>query len=116
VRTGRWSEARDAFATAATGNPRDFQAQSGLALAAAELGELDEAEATLAVAEEMSPTNPIVLYGRALLAGARGDAASRDEYLSRVLARKQEWDDEGMVADVLTAYAFEQAEAAAGGK
>ena len=114
VRTDRWSEARDAFATAATGNPRDFQAQSGLAVAAAELGELDEAEAALDAAEEMSPTNPIVLYGRALLAGARGDAASRDEYLGRVLARKREWDDEGMVADVLTEYVFEQAEAAAG--
>jgi tetratricopeptide (TPR) repeat protein len=113
VRTGRWLEARDAFAAAAAKDPRDFQAQAGLALAATELEELDDAEAALAVAEEMSPINPIVLYGRALLAGARGDAASRDEYMSRVLARKKEWDDKGMVADVLTAFVFEKAEAAA---
>ena len=114
VRTGRWAEARDSFATAVAKNPRDFQAQVGLALAAAESGELDVAEGALAVAEDMNAVSPIVLYGRALTAGARGDAAARDDYLGRVLARKQEWDEQGMAADVLTAYVFEKAEAAAG--
>jgi len=69
---------------------------------------LDEAEAAVAAAEKMSPTNPIVLYGRALVADARGEAAARDAYLSRVLERKKEWDEEGLVADVLTAFVFEQ--------
>ncbi len=112
ARTGRWLEAREAFAAAAAKDPRDFQAQAGLALAAAELKEPDEAEAALAAAEELSPAHPVVLYGRALLAEARGDASSRDEYLGRVLARKKEWDDKGMVADVLTAFVFEEAAAA----
>ncbi len=111
VRTGRWAEARDAFAAAAAKDPRDFQAQVGWALAAAKVERLDEAEAALASAADMNPISPIVLYARALLADARGDAAARDEYMAFVLERKKEWDDKGLVADVLTAFVFEQAEA-----
>jgi tetratricopeptide (TPR) repeat protein len=111
VRTGRWEEAREAFEEALARDPKDFQARAGLALVAATL-EPAKAAGAIAAAEELSPTNAVVLYARALEADAQGDAAARDEYLARVLEQKRGGEEKGLIFDVLSAYVFEKAEAA----
>jgi tetratricopeptide (TPR) repeat protein len=112
-RTGRLDEAYEAFNEVIELGDRSAdtmgQAYAGRALARAKMGDFEGAAADADTAEGYVGKHSVILFVRALVAGAGGDTAGRDALLEQVVTTNEATLAEGKTLGAMTGSVYEEA-------